>query len=139
VVVEMDGVDPYKDLIGGQVDFYALSWWERFKYKRRVTKNYKSRMRSARWEGELRLSEINKKKEKLRKAGHQKDAPFCDCKYCMEGVNIVEWCKQREIYRENSWIHASTREEIPTTTQCVICNETMPKWNDQCDACGYVN
>ena len=113
--------------------------WKNYRFKRKATKEYNKEMRIAKIDEWFRLNEVNREKEKLERAGHQEDAPFCDCKYCMVGVDIIEWCKEREIYRQNSWVDASIREEVPTTKQCQICNETMPKWNNQCDACGYVN
>ena len=109
------------------------------KAKRRIEKRYKNEMKRERLKGNLRLHEIEKEKEKLERAGHDETAPFCTCKYCMKDIDFLEWCKQQTIYEQNSWVSVSIREEISTDTQCPICNETMPKWNNQCDACGHVN
>jgi len=125
--------------IKGADAYNACSWWGRYKWRKRIEREVNREHKSTENQQQILLLIEEKKERKLRKARHMEGHPFCQCKYCWAKVEDHEqwWDDFRKWQSAFNPGNVFDSVHSAPSRQCEMCGETMPRYGNHCDACGY--
>ena len=89
--------------------------------RKELRMKFKKEEKRKKLEESLRLLKIERKQDRLKSAGHS-SGPFCSCKVCLEGVDMTDWYRRRNAYKESQpWPGTSNEEIVVSVTSCEVC------------------